>query len=236
MLQKKDVWGLNMAESEDVPAMPKQIFYATAQSNILKSELYNAALNGKDNFGWVPSSVIQDRYGARPQFLEGTLNFRVPENGSGVMVQSIGAQGYTVGRSTMLTIDRAYELADKIGGDQGAALRKQAHEAERLAQGDRGNTAPDLEITLDKPVQIKPGAYWAYDVQMVKEMRKFVEKWGGKVEQAEMPVAPGSGDTVKVWTIKLTPELKKKLLEQGVPIGAAAGAAVTAGQEEEAMQ
>lgn len=227
MLRAKDLWGINPAHSEDVPALPKQIFYSTAMSNIFKSELYNAAVDGRDWFGWVTSDVVQARYGARPVTVQGEV-LAEPYSSDRIRLVSSGGVRRT------LDLTAAYELADRLGGDNGSTLRKLAHEIESNIQVGRDVVPASQGLYFDKETRLTPGAFWSYDVQIKKDMEKVVAKYGGKVEQKDMPIAPGATETVKVWVIKITPELRQKLLERGVPIGAQAGAAAAlTGQEEE---
>lgn len=68
---------------------------------------------------------------------------------------------------------------------------------------------PEIELAPAK----KP--YLDYDTKFVNEMNKFLKSYGSKVEQVEVE-AGGK----PAWSIKITPELRKRLLEGGVNLSA----------------
>lgn len=57
-----------------------------------------------------------------------------------------------------------------------------------------------------------------YDQKMPQFARDYAKKWGGKVEQRDLPVGRNEHDyTEKVWSIEITPQMRKALKEDGQP-------------------
>jgi hypothetical protein len=70
-----------------------------------------------------------------------------------------------------------------------------------------------------------------YDQLLPKRLEKIVKPFGGRVSEWTMPFieeynAPG-------WLVRLTPEMKQRILQQGLPLLSLGGLAMTAGQEAE---
>ena len=56
-----------------------------------------------------------------------------------------------------------------------------------------------------------------YDEQLPRKLSKIVEKFGGKVERGLVRITKGTG-TEPAWIVRLPPELRKRLLTEGLPL------------------
>jgi hypothetical protein len=106
----------------DIVAMPKQLFFQSALSNIFKSELYQAAVNGQQWMAWPTAEAIYSRLPhAAPQFLnEGVTQFFAPLGFDHIKYR----QGDMPSQN--LSFSEARELADKMdkAGNDTGPLRK----------------------------------------------------------------------------------------------------------------
>jgi hypothetical protein len=231
-------------------ALPEQIFAHSAQTNIFKAELFDAARSGKDWFGWTTTEVAQMRYPSEgPKYLEGDVRFTPDQHGRDeIRLDTYDKYGRRTNTGEILTMAEVEELADKLPEAHAKDLRSMIERAR--AYGETMNElmpAPQphqVSMDLTEKVTYDPGSFHDYNKKVKNEMEKFLKRYGAKVELVEMPIAPGSSQKVKVWGVRLNDGLAKKLLEgdpakkipAGVPMGAAAGAAVIAGQEDKEIQ
>ena len=121
------------------------------------------------------------------------------------------------GRQVMEEVMQPEKVPDYIGKEASERLLKSA-----MSGGDlpfQSLSGVDLKVGGE-------GMHEFYDKLLPKRLEKIVKPFGGTVERVQIPnktsQEPG-------WIVRLTPELKKRLLEQGLPLMtgvAAAGATV----------
>ena len=73
--------------------------------------------------------------------------------------------------------------------------------------------APDLIVTLPKDIELLPQGYKFYDEAIVNEMNKFLKRYGAKVEKIDL-----EGGAARSNAVKITPEMRQKILRGGVPL------------------
>ena len=171
----------------------------------LQRMVKEAVDSGHDRIAWTPGNVQIDRY-------EDSLRRNVDEityepNGDGTYNIAAEKNGGIVHDAGGVTPDEIKELygkdvADKIGKDVGIG-------------GDRP-LRPDLKVLREDDLSIGgEGMKEFYDKMLVKSANKFGKKYGAKAEPTMMA-------SNKVWTMKITPEMKAGI-SKGVMLGKTGG-------------
>ena len=58
----------------------------------------------------------------------------------------------------------------------------------------------------------------SYDQTIPKFMNKYTKQWGGKVGDMALAVPYTNGQETRVWSVEITPEMKKAVLHEGQPL------------------
>jgi hypothetical protein len=181
----------------------------------LKTALFGAARDGMDWLAWSPASIHQERWGKGPLVVEDKFVVKAmyDRHGKGKVVVQAGV-GVPFNDMPIETFFKEYEKALP----EGLAGKIHDAELEMKASGFGPRT-----IRLDKPVELSPGGYQMYDKEMVNEANKFLKRYGAKVERLEVSQDP---NRLQNWGVKLTPEIRKKIVQGGVPLAVAGGTVI----------
>jgi hypothetical protein len=190
-----------------------------------------AADGGHDRIAWTPGQIQADRYDLSDKIgkieVTDAIDLSKSGKGSGLiyndnvrMTKMRDPDGSTV-------MDLAFNKEGKIlqGDGKGKNLSEVVGKelAEKLikSKGSVNFSGDNLSVGGE-------GMKSFYDKMMVKTANKFAKKYGQKVEVKSMGKA-----AKEVWSLKLTPEMKKDILKGGVALsGAGVAATSLIGQEE----
>lgn len=181
--------------------------------------------------GWTPGSVQNDRYNLANHVSKLAFDHD-PVTGKGILYA-----WDPDGRETVFqNIAKPEDLVPIIGKDAAARLTSGTPKKMSNHQdlpGDQGIdayelTGQDLEIGGD-------GMRDFYDRQLPDKMNKILKPFGGRVEQADIPLGvsknnltytpqeeavlgPMNNATVKAWIARLSPEMKERIRKEGLPL------------------
>jgi len=204
-----------------------------------RRSLRDAAERDMDRIAWTPGEVQADRYDLSKQISKvelSTTSGGVGKAPSGEFKAGM-LEAYDIDGAKIINeyIDSPEELAEYIGKDAADKLL--------AAEGKHGNSAGMGRYTRSiKDQDLKVGGEGMkefYDKMMVKTANKFGKKYGVKVEVKKIKTRPGSGERLdtlsdisgvdvvdedtlqEVWSMKLTPEMKRDILKGGVALSGA---------------
>jgi hypothetical protein len=157
---------------------------------------------------------------------EGTMvSIYMPKNGSIPVKVPVGVDG-KIGQTYQASAHQfeGKHLADVVGKDVADHIMGKAS-GELAGEG--------LNIG-------GKGMRFFYDNLLPKRLEKIVKPFGGTVERAPvstldprtLPYGPFTGGTAPAWIVKLTPEMKQRILKEGLPLMTGV-AAVAASQQEQ---
>jgi hypothetical protein len=180
-----------------------------------------AADGGHDRIAWTPGKVQADRYDLSKKV--GEINYEPTTKKLRVYPKSNDDFSPFINE-----IVEPENLPDFIGKE--ASERLIASKQKKFTQGSPDGIVEKYHHAIKgKDLEIGgEGMKSFYDKMMVKTANKFAKKYGQKVEVKSM------GNAAKeVWSLKLTPEMKKDILKGGVALsGAGVAATSLMGQEE----
>jgi hypothetical protein len=182
---------------------------------------------GSERLRWEASPKQTDMLG-RPAW---TATFENQVGGDALQGQGIAdmgaeaqARGLNPTDSKLITSEA--QLADLMGDKEKAAKAWK-----------RMNASPTGGVYLPRAEGFK----FAYDELMPKRLEKIVKPFGGTVEQSPLNATYQRGgetfisptrEGAKAWMVRLTPEMKQRILKEGLPMMTGV-AAVAASQQEQ---
>ena len=176
----------------------------------LKAALFSASRDGMDWLAWSPASIHQERWGKGPREITNEVTLRKHVRTGDIYITADGDAG-------RLTLDGFLELyKDKIPKELLSSIESKAAELGESGGGHRS-------ISVNEPVKLSEGGYQMYDKEMVNEANKFLKRYGAKVEKLEVSQDP---NRLQNWGVKLTPEIRKRIVQGGVPLAVAGGAVI----------
>jgi hypothetical protein len=193
-------------------------FRTTWPLQLFKRALRDAVDSKKDWIGWTVGKTQNDRFDLSKQVGE-IRHWKSDEEGY-YGVQVIEPNGQTImHEDEMISTDK---LADLVGKD--VAQRIVDREGEDIGNNARSLSGDNLKMGGS-------GMKGFYDTMLPKEIGKYVKPFGGKVEKSEVATPSPTkrtddltdaellqelnrkGDTVPIWKVSITPEMRK--LAQG---------------------
>jgi ribosomal protein S18 acetylase RimI-like enzyme len=213
--EAKDYSRFVKIENEPNP-VPNAPLKDTWEDYALKRAIREAAEKGYDAISWTPGEAQALRYQneirqklktiewePRPKHLkkfhsdnlDDVKHIKV-DGEAGQIWFNVDKNGNVVSASQKDIVGK--KLSDVLGKDMAVNIMKD----------EKGN------IDAKGYVMGAEGMKAAYDVRMVNKMNALVKKYGGKVEQNKIPENSGQ----PVHFLKLTPELKRKAMEEGFPL------------------
>ena len=190
-----------------------------------------AADGGHDRIAWTPGKVQADRYDLSDKIgkieVTDAIDLSKSGKGSGLIYNDNVRMTRMRDPDGSEVMDLAFNKEGKIlqGDGKGKNLSEVVGKelAEKLikSKGSVNFSGDNLSVGGE-------GMKSFYDKMMVKTANKFAKKYGQKVEVKSMGKA-----AKEVWSLKLTPEMKKDILKGGVALsGAGVAATSLIGQEE----
>ena len=174
----------------------------------LRYMLYQSAKEGKDFLTWTNADTQFARYygGKQPE----PEPIRAKEMTvfilDGIPTLSIESAGKEI------TAMKAIIHLEKHGKvEEAEKIRQAALEAMRLDEGQRVDLSEETELAMPSK------KYQHYDRDMVIKMNEFLKKQGVKERVEKLNIKNGTRGEF-VWGVRITPELRRILLEGGVPI------------------
>jgi tetratricopeptide (TPR) repeat protein len=172
---------------------------------MFKRALNDAVASGKEWIGWTSGETQAERYDLSKQ-VDALMYVKKDDGTYRVDFIPKGRNGEWSNLGNNL---KESDLADNIGKEI----------AEKIVNGE-GEPNTFNGTTILRGVDLKVGGEGMkgfYDQILPKEIGKYVKKWGGKVEEGDMKTNPKEYDTIPFWKIKITPEMRKTILEKGQP-------------------
>lgn len=174
--------------------VPKMPFTNTWPDLAFRRAVYDAAKRDTDVIAWTGGKTQADRYNlskhVKSVYYKDGTLYADDLNGKTVIAEDVEPDG----------------IDEYIGKDLGDKIREQLD----LRGGEAVIEGLDLEIG-------GAGKKKLYDKMFPKIANKFAKKYGEKAELVDMETPDG---VVKVWQLKLTPEMKKDILKGGVALSA----------------
>jgi hypothetical protein len=165
----------------------------------MKAMLRDAVEKGYDKIAWTTGKMQQDRW---------SLTRHFPDLGWHVQPDESVLGKYSVGDATRVTEDNAKDFVflTGLGGSPNAPVRLSNLE-DYVGQTAADHIRQQIQagVTTGDMRDVKSGGEWAenlYDKQIPTFMRKYTEKWGGKVSKTtigaktrgtSLPVLHGQG-------------------------------------------
>jgi hypothetical protein len=150
-----------------------------------------------------------------------------------------GARGAVLDRDGI----KPEDLADHIGKEAAKRLLES-----KTTQMRFGGNLIDVHALKDEQLEVGgEGMKYFYDQLLPKRLEKIVKPFGGTVERAPVSGTNAPADVIQryanqpdhpftktantpAWIVRLTPEMKQRILKEGLPLMTVAGAAASLGQ------
>jgi hypothetical protein len=179
-------------ESNKVPNAP---FKTTWDQLAFKRALMWAVENKFDKVAWTTGEQQADRFDLSKQI----KSVSARKTGDEYQIQFVTNQGtrQTVNGNDYINIQT---VEDNIGKELAKKIEKQE---------------PSKEFTEYSGLDLKVGGEGMkafYDKMLPSMVNKLVKKFGGKVEATNIK------DTGEVWSLEITPSMRKAIQEQGLPL------------------
>lgn len=190
-------FGQNVVNNDSrVPDAP---FKKTWDELALKKAITEAVKNGYDSISWTPGEAQAARYDLSKQ----VDAIRANKNPDGTYMIGTQKPGHNMARPTKeMEAIPADKLADIVGKEL----------AEKIIKGEGGKA--DEYGRVYSGLDLKVGGQGMkafYDKMLVDKMRALTKKYGGEVNKSK------SGDH-DVHVLKITPELRERVLKKGFPL------------------
>ena len=186
-----------------VPLVPDEFLSRNYQPVLLKRLLFEAAKEGKDYLAWTTSDQQAKIYSKGPVMARSIV---IDPTGK-VWAKNEKGDYDNLARNNASTLTRE-DVVKKLKAAGYDAQAKLVSEWTRARAG-----APDLIVTLPKDIELLPQGYKFYDEAIVNEMNKFLKRYGAKVERIDL-----EGGATRSNAVKITPEMRQKILRGGVPL------------------
>jgi len=200
--------------NQGVPKMP---FTNTWPDLAFRRAVYDAAGRDADVIAWTNGAEQADRYDLRNYVDE--IQVTLPEKPvPGEKVTREVVIGVKNGRPIPLEVDdkgiithtTLYSQRDIVGKPLEEFIGKEM--ADKIMAAEKHGTFSGVDLYIGGEGKKK-----LYDKMFPKIANKFAKKYGEKAELVDMETPDG---VVKVWQLKLTPEMKKDILKGGVALSA----------------
>jgi hypothetical protein len=211
---------------EDQPAenlntkVPDAPFRKDWHTQLFKRALQDAVNKGHDWIGWTKGETQFGRWGSQK------FDWQKQSNGSWLMSGKEQFRGNAGGIDMEQTARERGHLLE----EEGTIVNTYEDVLDLVRRNTREGKAEPVADKLWKRMQTessgtslprKEGMEAFYDSSgefggMVKEIGKYVKKWGGKVEEGDMKTDPNEYDTTPIWKVKITPEMRKAI-QHGQP-------------------
>ena len=215
-LAKKDMIKTRSEQGFKESGVPDAPMKKTWHEFVSKNLLNDAAKGGYDNVSWTTGAQQAERY----DLSKSVDNVLVKKNGDGTFAIKAQKNGDTLSQNPSV---KDSELEDLLGKDLSEKVRSFKGQSETFA----GN---DLKVGGE-------GMKGFYDKIVPDYMAKIGKKYGVKPEKIELPtVVKKTGklsdrelldslgpEKQQVWTMKITPEMRKEILEKGFPLYSVGG-------------
>lgn len=235
-LADKMFWGdASMGGESDV--QPMEVMKNWPASTI-RSALFDAAKAGKDWLAWTPGEVHRKRWGKEGVvWAPGSVTIQMTSSGAYV---HWGAENSIRRPSQVVSfpIEELVEFLEKLEPNLDAeslqrvlSVRKLLTEHSARAVTPANNVALQ-NLVLAKEFEARKPGFKSYDTEMVNEANKFLKRYGSKVEQIKVNESSENDSAQVAWGIRLTPQLRERIMKGGVPL-AVAGFGAALNKEEE---
>jgi ribosomal protein S18 acetylase RimI-like enzyme len=197
----------------EVSEVPDAPYRNTWQEMVFRRLVRQAAEEGKEWIGWTTGEMQAERYDLSKQVK--ALFYRKTGAGYEVVAQPLDGGVTNLGEAipeSKLADYVGKEVAEKIVAGEGSAVRDNPQWKKSLWR----------DYTLLEGEGLKVGGAGMkgfYDKILVDYANKFGRKFGAKVESRRVMSEHGGGapKSVSVHALPVTPEMRKSVLEQGVP-------------------